>query len=121
MPDLQHTFGADLTVSPSGDLAMSTGAQLGLERVLRRLMTVAGAYIWQPGYGAGLPAAVGQVANVARLTAVIRTQMLAEATVARTPPPTIDVTSSGDGTVFAYIKYADAATGATQTLSLPVK
>lgn len=121
MPDIQHTFGADLTVSPSGDLAVSSGPQLGLERVLRRLLTAAGEYIWQPAYGAGLPAAVGQVANPARLRAVIRAQMLAEAEVARTPAPVIDVTSSGDGTVFASIKYADAATGATQTLNLPVK
>lgn len=121
MPDIQHTFGADLTVSPSGDLALSTGAQLGLERVLRRLLTLSGEYIWQPTYGAGLPAAVGQVANVARIQALIRAQMLAENVVARKPPPVITVTSNGDGSVFAYIQYADAATGATQTLNLPVK
>ena len=118
--DLQHTFGADLTLSPTGDLAGSVDAQRGLERVLRRLLTGPGEYIWHTGYGAGLPAAIGSPANAARLTALIRTQMLSEPAVARTPPPAVTVTVQPNGTVTAYIRYADAATGQTQTLNLPV-
>ena len=120
MPDISHVFGNDLTISPSGDIATSDGPALGLERVLRRLLTMAGDYIWQPDYGAGLPAAVGQVAQPARIKAVIRAQMLQENAVARTPPPQISVTSSPDGTVTANVQYVNAETGTTQTLNLPV-
>ena len=120
MPDLQHIFGADLTIGPGGDLAVTDGPALGLERVLRRLLTAAGEYIWSPTYGAGLPAAIGQVANGPRIAAVIRAQMLQENAVARTPAPKVTVTVQQDGTVYAYIQYADAESGTTQTLNFPV-
>ena len=48
MPDLSHEFGADLLAGPTGDLAVAAGAGLGRQRVLRRLLTNPGDYIWQP-------------------------------------------------------------------------
>ena len=116
MPDIQHLFGNDFTVGPTGDIATSSGPQLGLERVLRRLLTNPGEYIFQLAYGAGLPAALGQVANAPRIQAVIRAQMLQEAAVARAPAPVISVTSDGVGNTYAYVRYADAASGQTMTL-----
>ena len=121
MPDIQHTFASDLAVGPTGDLALSSGAALGLERVLRRLLTNAGAYIWQLGYGAGLPQAIGRVANPDRIKAVIRAQMLQESAVARSPAPSVSVARNADGSVYAYIRYADADTGETQSLTVPVE
>lgn len=120
MPDLQHTFGADIGVSATGDLALSDGTRLGQERVLRRLLTNPGDYIWQPAYGAGLAGFIGQPAAPAAIEAVTRAQMLLEAVVARDPAPVVSVAASPDGTVTESIRYADAATGATQTLTLPI-
>jgi hypothetical protein len=110
MADLAHQFGEDLQLGPDGDLALSEGVRLGEERVLRRLMTAPGAYIWHIGYGAGLPLFVGEVANKPRIAAVTRTQMYLESRVARTPPPAIDVDMLSSGTLTLSIRYADVPT-----------
>ena len=47
MADISHTFGADLSLSATGDLLCVTGDTLTQQRVLRRLLTNAGDYIWQ--------------------------------------------------------------------------
>ena len=119
MPDLYHTFGNDLALSPTGALALVDGPQLAMQRVLRRLMTNPGAYIFNPQYGAGLPATIGRPANAARLRALIFAQMTQESLVAKSPPPVVTVTATDDGTVTAFVQYTDATTGATQTLTLP--
>jgi hypothetical protein len=116
MPDLRHQFGSDLTVGPTGDVATSSGPALGQQRVLRRLLTNAGDYIWQPGYGAGLAQFVGQPADATRIRAVIRSQIFKERAVARSPEPVIDVLPGGGGTVAVQVRYADADTGETQLL-----
>jgi hypothetical protein len=117
MTDLAHQFGSDLGIGPTGDLAVVSGTVLGQQRVLRRLLTNAGDYIWQLPYGAGLAQFVGQPASVSRIRAVIRGQIFKEAAVARTPEPNVDVTVGDDGTVYVQISYADAQTGQTQVLS----
>jgi hypothetical protein len=120
MADVQHTFGSDLTVSATGSIALSSGTQLGEERVIRRLMTNPGAYIWQLAYGAGLPGFIGSPAPAARIAAVARTQMFLEAIVSRTPAPSVDVASDNNGTVTLSISYVDAPTQQPVVLSVPV-
>ena len=120
MPDIQQSFGSDLTIGPTGDLALSMAAQLTQERVLRRLLTNGGAYIWQLSYGAGLPQAIGRPANPERLAAVIRAQMLQEGDVASSPAPAVAVSVAPDGTCTATIQYVDASSGVTQSFTVPV-
>ena len=120
MTDLAHNIGADLSLSAGGDLATSTGTQAGQERVLRRLLTNSGDYLWSLDYGAGLPSMIGQPAAPTRIAAIARAQMMQEAAVSRSPAPSADVTSDNAGTVMLHIRYADAATGDTATLSVPV-
>jgi hypothetical protein len=120
MPDLSHLYGADLSVSAGGDLATAEATQLGQERVLRRLLTNPGDYIWNLGYGAGLAQFVGQPAAAARIRSVIRSQIFQESAVAQTPEPVIDVAVDPAGAVTVAVRYADATTGATQTLSFTV-
>ena len=71
MADLALTFGGDLSVSPTGDIALSDGTTLTQQRVLRRLLTNHGGYIWQLGYGAGLAQFVGQPAAPAAIQAIV--------------------------------------------------
>lgn len=120
MPDLSHFYGSDLSVGPGGDLATVDGTPLGQQRVLRRLLTNPGDYVWNPGYGAGLAQFVGQPANAARIRSVIRSQIFQESVVARTPEPVIDIEANVSGTVTVQIRYADATTGETQALSFTV-
>jgi phage baseplate assembly protein W len=117
MADLSHQFGADLALSPTGDLATAATNTLTQQRVLRRLLTNPGDYIWNLDYGAGLARFVGQPTGPARIAAIVRSQIFKEASVARMPEPLIDVQSTRSGIATVHIRYADANTGETQTLS----
>lgn len=120
MPDLFHQYGADLAVGPGGDLASVAGTLLGQQRVLRRLLTNPGDYVWNPGYGAGLAQFVGQPASASRIRSVIRSQIFQESAVARQPEPAVDVAVNPSGTVTVQIRYADSTTGETQVLGFTV-
>jgi phage baseplate assembly protein W len=123
MADISHQWGSDLAVGPTGDLASVSGPLLGQQRVLRRLLTSPGNYIWQLDYGAGLARFIGQPVNALQIRAVVRSQIFKEAAVARSPEPVIDVQASPDaatGAVYVHIRYVDAPSGQTQTLSFSV-
>ncbi len=123
MADLAHQWGADLSVGATGDLAVVSGPALGQQRVLRRLLTNPGDYIWQLDYGAGLARFIGQPVNTLQISAVMRSQIFKEAAVARQPEPIVDVQVSpggAAGTVYVHIRYADAASSRTQVLSFGV-
>jgi hypothetical protein len=119
MPDLDHTFSGDLSISANGDLATADSVALSEERVLRRLLTNPGDYIWQPKYGAGLPQKIGDPFDVSTINAIITGQMFLEATVSRDPQPTINVQSFPNG-MFVDIEYTEQDSGFDATLSFPV-
>ena len=120
MADLFHEFGADLVLSNSGDLLTADGATLGQQRVLRRLLTNLGAYIWNLSYGAGLPAMVGETIDAARIAGIARSQMLLEACVDQSPPPTCTVVGTPLGVVTATISYTDTENSEPQVRSVEV-
>jgi phage baseplate assembly protein W len=120
MPDASLLWDTDFSAGPTGDLATVSGTDLGQQRVLRRLLTNPGDYIWQPSYGAGLGQLVGQPIDVLSITSLIRSQIFQESCVTRTPEPVVDVSSDGSGAVFVDIRYIDNDTGSTQLLSFSV-
>ena len=120
MADIQHTFGNDLTLSSTGDIAIVDSTQRGQERVLRRLLTNPGDYIWLLNYGAGLRRFVGEVINESRIKAVTRAQMFREASVTRNPAPVVEVFQTGNNSVVMDILYNDAETNTAQSLYFPV-
>lgn len=120
MSDLSHVYGEDLTVDATGDLAIAQGSELGTQRVLRRLLTNPGSYIWSLDYGGGLATFLGHPAVANRMSAITRAQMFLEAAVARTPTPAIKVQAQPDGTVIISVRYADAATNTGVSLTLPI-
>jgi len=120
MSDVSHLWGGDLSIGPTGDLAVASGTSLTEQRVLRRLLTTVGDYIWQLGYGAGLPSMVGETEAASAVKAVIRSQIFNEPTVAVMPEPVIITTADQSGQLSVGITYADANNGTTQTLSFPV-
>jgi hypothetical protein len=111
MADLFHIWSGDLTVAPGGDMLLATGSEAGRQRVLRRLLTTPGEYIWQPSYGAGLPGQIGALTGNAAIEAIVRTQMLLEDAVSQDPPPVVTVTRPSAGLVAITIQYQDADTG----------
>lgn len=122
MNDLNHYWGGDIATGPTGDLSASAGTLRGQQRVLRRLLTNPGDYLFHPTYGAGLPGFVGQPIDRAKVVAVIRSQIALEDSVAKTPAPVIDVQPLGnDPTGIAVsISYNDAASKQAVVLSFNV-
>ena len=120
MSDLDLSWGADLAVGPTGDLALASGPALGVQRVLRRLLTNPGDYVWYPDYGAGLARFVGQPASTGAVRAAIRAQIFQEPCVARRPEPVIEVQADRTGTLSVSIRYVDATTAEPQSLSVQV-
>jgi len=123
MRDISHQWGSDLSISSVGDIASVSGPLLGQQRILRRLLTNPGDYIWQLDYGAGLARFIGQPINPLQIRAIVRSQIFKEAVVARQPEPVINVQlapSGGTGAVYVYIRYVDTDSDQTQVLSFSV-
>src|ERR1700735_976799 len=108
--DLAHWMGSDLTAAASGDLLTVDGVAKGQQRVLRRLLTNNGAYIWEAAYGGGLAAKIGQPFDAGACQAVVQAQMYLELAVSRSPAPTILVTEITNG-LSVSISYIDSGTG----------
>lgn len=109
LDDIDHLWGQDLALSPTGDLGRVNGATRSEQRVLRRLCTNPGEYLWEPLYGAGLPAKIGSLIDLAKIGALIRGQMLLEASVASTPAPNVQVREIAAGVTVAvqYVALPD--------------
>ena len=123
MADSWQQWGSDLAVGATGDLQIANNTELGQQRVLRRLLTNPGDYIWQSNYGAGLAQFIGAPANPLQIQAVIRSQIFKEPTVAQTPEPVINVDLSPEeaiGSIYVSIRYVDSSNGQTQTLAFSV-
>lgn len=122
LADLYHYFGNDLSVSSTGDLLVATGTARGQQRVIRRLLTSPGGYIWEPTYGAGLPQYVGRPLDIAKVSALIIAQMLLEDSVARSPIPVVKVLqSNADLTLInVQVNYNDQPTNQPVVLSFTV-
>src|SRR5690349_21421535 len=119
MPDVAHFYGEDLVVSANGDLLLSDSVELSNQRILRRLLTNPGDYLWHPTYGAGLPQMIGMPIDVETAKAIIIAQIFLEDTVLRSPPPIITVQAIPNG-MFVQIEYTEADSGKTVTLSFDV-
>lgn len=120
MADLAVVFGGDLSIGPTGDLLLADGTALTQQRVLRRLLTNAGDYMWQLGYGAGLAQFVGRPGAATVIAGVVRTQMLQESAVAATPAPVVSAAAAVDGSVNLTVQYADRQGQAVDVLSFSV-
>ena len=119
MSDLNHYMSGDLSTSPTGDVGIVSGSTQGTQRVLRRLLTNPGDYIFHPTYGAGLAALVGTVSDANQIKALIKGQILLESCVARNPAPVITVSLLSNG-IAVDIRYNDAITGQPVSLAFDV-
>lgn len=120
MWDADVSWCGDLSVSPTGGLLLTSGVKLGQQRVLRRLLTGPKEYIWQPSYGAGFGMLVGRPVSARSVAGIAYRQLRLEAAVAQQPAPVVSEAGSTARSVVLSIKYADAGSGQTQILSVPI-
>lgn len=125
MADLNHWWGDDLSLTPSGDLSLVGGLNKDNQRIFRRLCTNGalsgagdGEYIFEPDYGGSAPWYVGRLADDLQMQGLIRTQMYQESSVSQSPEPSITVTMNPNGTFTAVIQYVNSGTGEK---SLPMR
>jgi hypothetical protein len=125
MANLYHDWGGDLVQAADGGLLLADGGDESRQRVLRRLLTNPGDYIWHiktaiaAAYGAGLPGMVGQPIDVKAVQGLVLAQMFLEQGVARSPRPVVTVSAIPNG-IFVNIRYWDSSTNAPVTLAFDV-
>lgn len=120
MPDLDMSWSGDLSVSATGDLATVIDPALGTERILRRLLTNPGDYIWSPDYGAGLAQFVGRPIDVVGIETLIRQQMRLESAVSPSPEPVITVSTDAAGQLYLQIRYQDSLTATSSSVNASI-
>lgn len=117
--DLIQWVGEDLSASATGDLGTVNADLRTQQRIVRRLVTNQGDYIFHPDYGAGLPGKIGDTADVPAIRGLIRTQLRLEEGVAQTPEPQITVTPITNG-IAVGILYTSSVTRRPVSLSFNV-
>jgi len=124
MGDIAHQWGSDLAFGPTGDLLVASQTVMTEQRILRRLLTNAGGYIWNIPYGASLGGFVGSAVDARRLQALILHQLRLEPAVSTQLEPSVTVRSTaGDQnrTFFVDIRFQSAFAAREQVLSVPVR
>lgn len=120
LADLLQYWGNDLQLGPTGDVAPAFRSDRTSQRIIRRLLTNPGGgdYPWEPGYGAGLPAKIGQNLDLGHLTALIIGQIALEPSVARNPAPQVNLTPFAGGVSITVLYYDQAGQGTPLSFSL---
>jgi len=119
MHDLYHFPGGDLDSSSTGDLRTVSASDRTKQRILRRLLTNPGDYVFHPEYGTGLGKKIGEAIRPGEWKALISGQMLLEEAIAHYPPPVVKLVLI-EGGVSVSIVYTDALTGTPETLHFDV-
>lgn len=117
--EISSAISSDFIADSTGDLATVSLSTKTNQRILRRLLTNPGEYIWHPNYGAGLPQYIGQPLSqdlFDEIRALITAQILLEESVAKTPIPTIELSAIQNG-LFCNITYFTSHDKTIQTLS----
>jgi phage baseplate assembly protein W len=114
--DINHNMGGDVLVTSLGDLAPAAGLVRRQQRILRRLLTNPGDYLWQPEYGAGLRRFMGSTANTTQIVGVIKTQLALEGGVSNA---VVSVQALLDG-LSVSINYTDTENNQPTVLSFEV-
>lgn len=114
--DIYHYFSGDTSSDGVGGLLSADGVTESQQRIIRRVLTNPGDYIYDPSYGIGAGVYVGATtAELGGLKSRISNQILQEPSVSPSPAP--EVTLKSDlGVLYISIKYMDVPSNTTQLL-----
>jgi hypothetical protein len=116
-------WGGDISVSPTGDISTVLIQNELQQRIIRRLLTNAGDYIWHLDYGAGLGCYVGEPYSPNNIEANILAQLQHETLIEANPPPTVAIDQGLAGLVASIsvtIQYQIIGTQNMNSVSLGV-
>ena len=99
MMALVAEWGGDLLVSVRGDVAVSPVQTEVQNRIIRRLLTNPGDYVWHTGYGGGLGNYVGSVVSPRTMESNIVYQLKYETFISFSPAPVVDIGESPSGSL----------------------
>jgi hypothetical protein len=116
--DLQHIYGGDLALSATGNLATATGLAQTNQTVARFIMTNPGDDSFNPDFGLGAGALVGETNAASKIEALILKGLKTLNIIDQTRPMSASVTFTEDGTTTARVAYFAAATGTAQNQTL---
>lgn len=108
MADAWHFMGGDLAWSSNGDIQTVDSVQESQQRILRRLPTNPGDYIWHPEYGGGILKWIGRPIEETEMKTDIVTQMYLEDSVVQNPQPQVDFVTTVGGAVTSGIRYVES-------------
>jgi hypothetical protein len=105
--DTSQYFNSDWELDSRNDLLRAYQPTEGNQRIIRRLLTAPGQYVWHPTYGAGVGAFIGKGLSdkdANKLKATINAQIYQEPFVAQSPPAKITLQRSDNG-LLCVIQY----------------
>lgn len=120
--DVHHIIGDDILLDKSNDLAFVFDTDETNQRIMRRLFTNKGTYIWNAKWGASIPWRVGDTlsAEVYReIVNEIRAAVLEDGNVAKDPLPEITIEQSSNGLI-CYIRYYNLSEDEHDIISLRI-
>jgi len=120
--DIDHTNGSDLKLNSSNDLAFVFDTDETNQRIMRRLFTNKGSYIWNPTWGASIPWKIGEPLSVEEYTQIkndVTAAVLEDDNVAHDPAPEITLEIINNGLV-CYIRYYNTSSDKHDTISFRV-
>jgi hypothetical protein len=101
-------WGEDLSVGASGDIGFALVQAEVQQRLVRRLLTNPGEYVWHVDYGAGLGGYVGERYSPGLIEGAVLNGLQLEALVAGTPAPLVQTSLSVTGpfsTISVAVQY----------------
>jgi hypothetical protein len=115
------TWGGDLSVGPGGDINIAPVQSEVEQRIIRRLLTNPGDYIWHISYGAGLGTYVGEPYLSGTIEGAILSQVQQETLVAQSPSPAVkcDAAASDAGSsISVNIQYRTSGSSSPNSVAL---
>jgi hypothetical protein len=116
-------WAGDLSVGPTGDISVAPIETEVQQRIIRRLLTNSGDYIWHTNYGAGLGSYVGEPYSPTFIEGTILSQLQYEVLVTSDPSPIVKTNQSmadsfSSAAVTIQYQVAGTLTGSSVVLGL---
>jgi hypothetical protein len=112
-------WGGDLSVGPTGDIGVAPVQTEVQQRIIRRLLTNTGDYLWHVNYGGGFGSYIGKPYSSALIEGTVLAQLQYEVLVATNPSPTFQIsqsTTASFSNTALTIQYQVAGTSASDSV-----